>query len=586
MFDPAEAYASYTKNVGFVCFDITDLLHFLTHSHTVTGIQRVQMEATRAVLGQRDIKAMCCFFSESGDWQIIDSQLFCDVFDDFSRGAIGWKDRLEAFLLNSVNAPIYDFSTGDSLILLGATWNIRGLFESLRDLQFKGVDCVVYMHDLLPLSHPEYFEEQHAIEFGYWFTNILQVASGLICNSSETRQAILDLSDYSGKIDVVELNVAPGSVSPPPDRLTGLAKPAPSDVIARYGLEPKNYALMVGTLEPRKNHVTAFNVWMALDKALGDRCPKLVVVGKTGWKCDGILAHLESLNRHGRIVWVDDANDHDLEVLYKDCLCGLYLSRAEGWGLPVSEALAAGKPVVCGQRSSAVRARQNLAITVDECSERDVINTLYDLFSNRFKLVNKASIVSSSATFKTWDTFGDQILTQSKSMCGLAHKGKSRAVTLGESYTFGHGAEYANLDINCFADSLLWGNFWHKAENWGVWSSDAQAVLRFTLPDVLHSYDAYIRVVSPHAETEISVLRDGQEIARKPVQGPTLLKATLPPKPGAEFVSLTLQTDNTTDMSKDDSIGDNRMLGLGLAEIRFVRSDDLHARLNALEHFL
>lgn len=590
-----EHFSKTSQDAGYLCFDITDLLGFLRRSPTVTGIQRVQLEATRAVLAQSHQKAMCCFFSHERHWQIVDGQVFCEVFDDYTNAAPGWETRLKAFLDSTLKAPTFEFSPGDTLLCLGATWNIPGLFESFRELQFEGVSCVFYIHDLLPLTHPEYFEGNHVVRFGYWFFNVLSVADGLICNSNETRDAVLQLSEFSGPVEVVDLNIqSTFNRSVPDDRDDGhLAKRNPitrpvsqkSSVLVRHALEQQDYVLMVGTLEPRKNHITALHVWVALNKALGDRCPKLVIVGKTGWHSDGIVAHLETLNRHGKVVWIQDATDRDLAVLYEKCLCTLYLSRGEGWGLPVSEALGAGKPVVCGKNSCAEHATQGLAFVVDECSERDVINTLLDLFTNKQKLIERGDLIQTTASFGSWADFGNQIQRLALGLRPKETKRRLREVSIDRSYCFGHQASFDELDMNCFADNLLWGNGWHKPENWGVWTNRASGELRFALPDNC-SFDVYLYFIAPRGAMQVTVRRGTEALVRKGVHKGTLVKAKLEPDPSDPNVTLKIETDRVSDLSADDSTTDRRTLGFGLCEVRFVRSDDLLGRLEALERFV
>jgi glycosyltransferase involved in cell wall biosynthesis len=571
------------KHQGSLCLDISDLLHFLRHSPNVTGIQRVQMEAARTILAGDG--AMCCFFGGDSKWYSVETDAFRLVFDDFTSAAPGWNLRLNAFLNESHHAPVFHFSPGDTLVCLGATWNLTGFFENLRQLRYEGINCVFYMHDLLPLTHPEYFEENHVIEFGYWFINVLEVASGLICNSDETRDSVLALSGFDGPVDIVDLGVRPeGSQG----LCSGVERPAlaaPSTVLTRHGLMPEDYVLMVGTLEPRKNHVTAFNVWVALDKALKDKCPKLVIVGKIGWKSEGIIAHFQALNRHSRIIRIADATDIDLAVLYKNCLCSLYISRSEGWGLPVSEGLAAGRPVVCGKGSCAVRAGQGLVIPVDECSERDIFTVLQSLFVNRDQLEEMAQTIKEQCSFKTWKDFGREVVA---SMEKMALTGTSRQLTpvgLGKTYAFGRRSRFHNLDRGCFADGLLWGDCWHNPEDWGIWSKNAKAELRFRLPDY-ECYDVYIRVVSSQPSANFTLFKDGDALVKKRVYAPTLLKTTIAMDPDKTFVSLFLETDKFFDLATGSDTPDLRLLGVGLADIRFVRSNDMLGRLEALESFL
>jgi glycosyltransferase involved in cell wall biosynthesis len=105
------------------------------------------------------------------------------------------------------------------------------------------------------------------------------------------------------------------------------------------------FVLMVGTLEPRKGHrdiVAAFGeLWKS------GRQDRLVLVGRRGWHvedlCDQILSHPQ----YGeKLIWLDDVNDEELGRIYGACEGVIMASHAEGFGLPLIEALDHGKPVL------------------------------------------------------------------------------------------------------------------------------------------------------------------------------------------------------------------------------------------------
>src|SRR3546814_894448 len=78
-----------------------------------------------------------------------------------------------------------------------------------------------------------------------------------------------------------------------------------------------SFALMVSTVEPRKNHILAFDAWAELIRIHGaDAIPLLVCAGRRGWRYDQIFARLESdpaLKAH--VVWIHDASDSELAAL-------------------------------------------------------------------------------------------------------------------------------------------------------------------------------------------------------------------------------------------------------------------------------
>jgi len=95
--------------------------------------------------------------------------------------------------------------------------------------------------------------------------------------------------------------------------------------------------LMVGTLEPRKNHSLALQAFDKLWQEGSDAV--LVIVGKEGW---GVGEFVLKIKNHPEInkklFWVNSASDEFLQQLYQESQCLIAASSAEGFGLPLIEA--------------------------------------------------------------------------------------------------------------------------------------------------------------------------------------------------------------------------------------------------------
>jgi glycosyltransferase involved in cell wall biosynthesis len=113
---------------------------------------------------------------------------------------------------------------------------------------------------------------------------------------------------------------------------------------ARLGI-PNRYLLMVGTIEPRKNHVNALR---ALEvSGIGKELP-LVIAGRPGWGFEPAMELIETMVTKGLVTRPSYVPDADLPSLVAGATAMIYPSWTEGFGLPVAEALAGGIPVVTG----------------------------------------------------------------------------------------------------------------------------------------------------------------------------------------------------------------------------------------------
>ena len=114
--------------------------------------------------------------------------------------------------------------------------------------------------------------------------------------------------------------------------------------LTRYGLRA-GYFLFVGTLQPRKNLALLMTAFERLE-AGQRRDRQLVIAGRYGWGMDALREALLRRRGEGAVVWVDHVDDLALRDLYAGAGCFVFPSLAEGFGLPVLEALGAGLPVI------------------------------------------------------------------------------------------------------------------------------------------------------------------------------------------------------------------------------------------------
>ena len=103
--------------------------------------------------------------------------------------------------------------------------------------------------------------------------------------------------------------------------------------------------LMVGTLEPRKEHALVLDAFERLWADGHD--VQLCIVGKQGWMAEDVVSRLRSLERtEPRLKWLENADDQALAHLYRNSACLIAASRDEGYGLPIVEAAHHALPVL------------------------------------------------------------------------------------------------------------------------------------------------------------------------------------------------------------------------------------------------
>lgn len=202
-------------------------------------------------------------------------------------------------------------------------------------LRAEGAKFVTLVHDVIPLSHPEYARAQGAEEHRRRVRAIDDFAAGIIGNSQATIDALAPhlKRGLSGRsIRVAHFGSDPGDLFE----------------VNRHMPSARPYFVYIATIEPRKNHLLLLNIWRRLVEQLGDGAPILVLIGRRGWENENvidILERAEALNGH--VVEAGELSDRQMEQMIAGARAMLMPSFAEGFGMPVVEALAAGVPVIC-----------------------------------------------------------------------------------------------------------------------------------------------------------------------------------------------------------------------------------------------
>ncbi|GBU19605.1 MULTISPECIES: glycosyltransferase family 1 protein [Methylobacterium] len=352
-----------------VAIDLTRLVTRLGHA-SPSGIDRVDLAYARHVLG--GASESFGLVSTALGPRVLDRAEALRIVDAV---AAGWVEdvaaaddpvyrRLAARLGDSDAGPV---GTGPSRARGTALRRRRAQAEStLRMLRGQGVEAlpegavylhtshlrldlpqrfdwlytrrdvrpVFFVHDIIPITHPEYGRPGEDARHAERMRTIGRHAAAVIANSADvgerTARRIAQDGFPARPVTVAHLGVEacfrPDGPRIVPDRPTFVA---------------------CGTIEPRKNHLLLLHLWRALAERLGAATPRLVLVGRRGWEAENIVDMLErcpAIREH--VVEVSGLSTHGLAALMRGATALLMPSFIEGYGLPVVEAAACGLPVV------------------------------------------------------------------------------------------------------------------------------------------------------------------------------------------------------------------------------------------------
>ncbi len=199
---------------------------------------------------------------------------------------------------------------------------------------------VLTVHDLDFRAHPAYSPPARRLLFRWLTPGSLRRASAVTTVSTYSAGTV---ARYYPSVPPAKIRVVPSC----PPAFPVLAKGEIRDILDGYGLAGE-YFLVVGSLELRKNVTAAVEAFNEYRRRFGGGA-KLVLVGQPGYGFERIARSLAGSPWTGDIVRPGYVPFRHLPALYGGAAALLFLSEAEGFGLPALEAMACGCPVIAAR---------------------------------------------------------------------------------------------------------------------------------------------------------------------------------------------------------------------------------------------
>ena len=225
---------------------------------------------------------------------------------------------------------------------------------------------VCLVHDLIPIEFPEYARPNGADTHRIRMRTMAELADGLITNSEATAGS---LRRYLGDMP-----------RPPQIRVAHLGNDPLPDGVGDVPPIATPYFVVLSTIEPRKNHMLLLNIWRRMVEIYGpERTPHLAVVGRRGWENENVIDMLERCDAiRGHVHEFSGLPDRSVGALLRSARALLCPSFAEGFGMPVAEALQSGTPVICSDLPALREAGGTVPDFIDPLDGPEWIRTIMD----------------------------------------------------------------------------------------------------------------------------------------------------------------------------------------------------------------
>ncbi len=197
---------------------------------------------------------------------------------------------------------------------------------------------VVLIHDVIPLDHPEFTRKGQSEKFRDRFVIAASLADLIVTISQASAERITLWRKRSAIAPRAPIVVVPIG--------TRLGAADPAQIPADLDLT-RPFFVTLGTIEPRKNHVLLLDAWdrLARDHGPAD-LPQLFIIGRRGWENQETFARLDQLPAGSPVHELSGLGDGAVAALLAQSHALLMPSRAEGFGLPLTEAAGRGVPVL------------------------------------------------------------------------------------------------------------------------------------------------------------------------------------------------------------------------------------------------
>lgn len=334
-----------------------------------TGIPRVVMEIVRRIAKDDDLDLVFLEYKLSKDsFEMIDK----DKFIAFCNHGKDNRNKMRTGRLLEFNG----LEKGSVFFDLDTVWKTRVRRSFLYPiLKETGIQIITHIYDIIPITHPQFCGRDDVLGFVDYLGATLDYADKIVVNSEATKEAVdgicQKINHETKTIKVVSLG---GDFTK-----KIYDEESISDEVKKI-VDNGKFVLMVGTIEPRKNHKLILD---AYDLGLDD-CMQVVFAGFVGQGMESLIERIDN-HKDNRIWHLGHASDADIDYLYRKCFALTYPSYIEGYGLPIIESFARGVMVIAADTPINMEIGGQRAVYFKQDSAEELKDTINGLLMDKDK---------------------------------------------------------------------------------------------------------------------------------------------------------------------------------------------------------
>lgn len=284
---------------------------------------------------------------------------------------------------------------GDSVFIPWGEWWDKNFLAMIVSSQKNGAKISTFIHDVGPMVAPHI--TGNSASLADYCATVVPICDAVFVNSKFTRDTLKTWLEKYGH-SVPEITV----VTLGDDFKHSEPKRPQAEEFKQAHLSGADYILTVGTVELKKNHIFYYYVYK-LAAERGIDLPPLVIAGRRGWGTEMNINIMQTDPEvKDKFIFLFDTSDEELAWLYEHTLYSVFASMYEGWGLPLSESLFHGVPVVSARSTSLVEIGDGIIDRFTQYSTDECLSCMQRMLGTEY-LENKRATIKDKYRPATWD---------------------------------------------------------------------------------------------------------------------------------------------------------------------------------------